>query len=272
MPMPIIFIDAMTLPKPTGEFEWTQESWGPALRCTALSNVAQHCFSILQPGLSGAAREDAETLAALAHVLNLHDAKSEQIVRLRQVHCAGVFEASRETIARTGDAGWPEADIAISRDPALVLTVRAADCVPVLLAEGATGAVSAIHAGWQGTAAGAVLAAVQALSEKFGADPGNIIAAVGPSIGPCCYTVGEELIQKFASHPDSSRWFDRAGGLRLNLWQATRDQLERAGVAPLNIHVCELCTFDHAGVFPSYRREGKAAGRLTAAIRSHSNA
>ena len=257
----------MTLPKPTGEFEWTQESWGPALQCTALSKAAQHCFSTLQPGLRGAAKEDAGTMAALAHALNLHDAKSEQIVRLRQVHCAGVFEASREAIARREHADWPEADIAVGRDPNLVLTVRAADCVPVLLADRATGAVSAIHAGWRGTAAGAVLASVQALSEKFGAERGNIIAAVGPSIGPCCYTVGEELIQKFASHPDSSRWFNHAGGLRLNLWQATRDQLERAGVAPRNIHICELCTFDHAGVFPSYRRDGKAAGRLTAAIR-----
>ena len=262
----------MTLPKPTGQFEWTQESWGPALRCTALSTAARHCFSILQPGLQGAVEEDASTLAALADALNLRDAQSGQIVRLRQVHCAGVFEASREALARRGNASWPEADIAIGRDPTLVLTVRAADCVPVLLADRATGAVSAIHAGWRGTAAWAVLAAVQALSEKFGTEAQNVIAAVGPSIGPCCYVVGEELIQKFASHPDSLRWFNRQSGLRLDLWRATREQLERAGVAPRNIHICELCTFDHAGVFPSYRREGNAAGRLTAAIRSRSTA
>jgi YfiH family protein len=141
----------------------------------------------------------------------------------------------------------------------------------VLLADRATGAVSAIHAGWRGTAAGAVPTAVQVLSEQFGTEPGNLIAAVGPSIGPCCYTVGEELIQKFAAHPDAPQWFNRTGGLHLDLWQATRDQLERAGVAPRNIHVCELCTFDHPGVFPSYRRDGNAAGRLTAAIRPHSS-
>jgi YfiH family protein len=262
----------MVLPKPTGEFEWTQESWGPALRCTALANAAQHCFSTLPPGLSGASKgtckKDAGSLVALAHALNLHDANSEQIVRLRQVHCAGVFEASREAIGRQGYADWPEADIVVSRDASLVLTVRAADCVPVLLADRATGAVSAIHAGWQGTAAGAVIAAVQAMSEKFGTEPANIVAAVGPAIGPCCYTVGEELVQKFAAHSDAPRWFNRTGELRLDLWQATRDQLKRAGVAPRNIHVCELCTFEHAGVFPSYRRDGKAAGRLTAAIRA----
>jgi YfiH family protein len=260
----------MSLPKPTGEFEWTQESWGPSLRCTALSNAARHCFTTLQPELVGAARETAEHLAALAHALKLEDAKSEQIVRLRQVHGAGVFEASSETTAKATYAEWPIADITVSRDPSLVLTVRAADCVPVLLADRATGAVSAIHAGWRGTAAGAVLAAVRTLSEKFGTTPANIIAAVGPSIGPCCYTVGEELMQKFWSHPDAPRWFNRRGELRLDLWQATRDQLERAGLAPRNIHVSQLCTFDHPGVFPSYRRDREAAGRLTAAIRPHS--
>jgi YfiH family protein len=259
----------MTLPKPTGEFAWTQESWGPALRCAPLSNAAQHCFSTLQPGLVGAAREDAASLAALANALLLPGATAEQVVRLRQVHCAGVFEASREALATARQADWPEADIAVGRDSSVVLTVRSADCVPVLLADGATGAVSAIHAGWRGTAAGAVLAAVQALSEKFGTEPANIVAAVGPSIGPCCYTVGEELIQMFAAHPEASGWFSRTGRLRLDLWQATRDQLERAGVAPRNIHVCRLCTFDH-DVFPSYRREGNAAGRLTAAIRPQS--
>jgi polyphenol oxidase len=269
--MPIIFIDAMTLPKTTGEFEWTQETWGPALRCTALSHAADHCFSILQPGLSGAAREDAGILAALAHALNLHSAKSAHVVRVQQVHCVDVFEASRGAIEGQGHARWPEADIVVSRDSSLVLTVRAADCVPVLLADSANGAVSAVHAGWRGTAAGAMLVAVRALSEKFGTEPANIIAAVGPSIGPCCYDVGEELIQKFAAHQDAARWFNRAGPLRLDLWKATRDQLERAGVVPRNIHVSELCTFDHAGVFPSYRRDGKAAGRLTAAIRAHAN-
>jgi len=260
----------MTLPKPTGEFEWTQESWGPALRCPPLSNAAHHCFSTLQPELVGAARESAVSLAALASALQLHDAKPEQVVRLRQVHCAGVFEASREVLAAVGQADWPEGDIAISRDASLILTVRAADCVPVLLADRTSGAVSAIHAGWRGTAAGAVLAAVRALSEKFAADPANIVAAVGPSIGPCCYTVGEELIQNFAAYPDASRWFVRTDELRLDLWRATRDQLERAGVTPQNIHVCRLCTFDHH-VFPSYRRDGNAAGRLTAAIRPRLN-
>jgi YfiH family protein len=260
----------MILPKPTGEFEWTQESWGAALRCTAMA-ATPHLFSTRQLALSGAYEEEVGNWLSLAHVLN-KDANADAIVRLRQVHCADVFEASRATVRATPFTEWPEADIATTDDPALVMTVRAADCVPVLLADRQSGAVSAIHAGWRGTAAGAMLAAVQAMTRRFGSEPRNIVAAVGPSIGPCCYSVGEELIQQFASHPGSSRWFDRASGLHLNLWKATRDQLERAGLVPSNIHVSELCTFDHPDVFHSYRRDGKNAGRLVAAIRARPNA
>lgn len=258
----------MTLPKPTGEFEWTQESWGPALRCTALAKIARHLFSTRQLALSGAREEDRGHWAPLARAFD-PDATPDAIVRLRQVHGTDVFEATRATVEKIRYAEWPEADIGISGDPALVLTVRAADCVPLLLADRETGAVSAVHAGWRGTAAGAVLAAVQALCWRFGTDPRNIVAAVGPSIGPCCYTVGEELVAQFKLHPDASRWFDRAGGLRLDLWQATRDQLERAGVDAHNIHISEMCTFDHPELFHSYRRDGKNAGRLVAAIQAN---
>jgi YfiH family protein len=258
----------MILPKPTGQFEWTQESWGPALRCTALARVAAHCFTNWPFGLSATDATDAGAgYVALARALKLKDAKPEQIIHLRQVHGAAVFEANGPVVT-TSRPSPPEADVIVSGDPSVVLTVRAADCVPVLIADRTTGVVSAIHAGWRGTAAGAVLAAVQALSARFGSEPSDLIAAVGPSIGPCCYTVGDELIQKFASHADAPHWFRRSDRLQLDLWQATRDQLERAGIAARDIHISELCTFDHTAAFPSYRRDGHTAGRLVAAIRA----
>ena len=154
-------------------------------------------------------------------------------------------------------------------DAVLVLSVRTADCVPVLLADRASQGVAAIHAGWRGTAAGAVQSAIDAMRAAFGTSPENIVAAVGPAIGPCCYIVGEELLSKFAGHPASSRWFSRRanGTLRLDLWQATRDQLLRAGVPAARIHVAGLCTADHPDILHSFRRDGSAAGRLIAAIR-----
>jgi copper oxidase (laccase) domain-containing protein len=95
-----------------------------------------------------------------------------------------------------------------------------------------------------------------------------VIAAVGPSIGPCCYEVGPDLVSHFASHAQASQWFTRDGKPHLDLWRATRDQLAGAGVPRQRIHVCALCTFDHPALFHSYRRDGSNSGRLVAAIRT----
>lgn len=257
------------LPKPTGAFEWTQESWGLALRCPPLSEVARHCFTTRDLDLPGVRDERRdEWLALMAALESQADGRPSSLVRLRQIHGASVFVSAATGAVTQPYDDWPEADIVASRNPADVLTVRAADCVPVLLSDRNTGAAAAVHAGWRGTAAGAVQAAVRTLASSFGARPHDLVAAVGPSIGPCCYEVGGELLTKFAAHHSAHRWFQRDGHrLRLNLWTATRDQLEEAGLAPESIHVSGLCTYDHRGIFHSYRRDGARAGRLVAAIR-----
>ena len=254
----------MALPKTSGDFVWVQESWGTALRCGPLSNLSPHFFSTVELSLDGA-----DNPAAWGLVADALGIAASGLVRMRQVHGAAIYEARSGTTVSAVYEQWPEADIAIASDPSFGLIVRTADCVPILLADSRTGAVAGVHAGWRGTAAGAVIAAVRALEWEYGVHPANLVAAVGPSIGKCCYEVGGELADDFADHPDSPRWFDtRTGRPRLNLWQATRDQLERAGVPSRNIHVCELCTADHPQLFHSYRRDGARAGRLVAAIRS----
>ncbi|MGH9345700.1 MAG: polyphenol oxidase family protein [Vicinamibacterales bacterium] len=175
----------------------------------------------------------------------------------------------------------------VSDDPRVALAVRAADCVPLLLADPRTGAVAAVHAGWRGTAAGAATAAVDALQRELGAEPSGLVAAIGPSIGPCCYEVGPELVDAFAAagHPPHliDRWFlappPRRGArpapgsagapaLRLDLWGATRDLLMLAGLAAQHVHTCALCTASHVDLFPSYRVERDGAGRMAGAIRA----
>jgi polyphenol oxidase len=239
----------MALPKPNGEFEWVQASWGAALRCRALTDMA-HCFSTRELTL--------ETM--MAQGLGV---EPDALARMRQVHCTDVFVAEKK-----GKQPWPEADIAVTDDPSTAVCVRTADCVPILLADRRTGAVAAIHAGWKGTSAGAAIVAVKALISRYGTNAADVIAAVGPSIGPCCYEVGADLAAHFSSHPEASTWFTDDAKPHLDLWRASRDQLARAGVPPRQIHVCALCTFDHPTLFHSYRRDGKTAGRLLSAIRS----
>jgi YfiH family protein len=254
----------MPLPKPSGDFEWVQASWGAALQCPPLAEVAPNIFStrdlVLEDGQGGAESGWAAVACSVG-------AMADALVRMRQVHCADVFAADRTTLAAARER-WPEADIAVSVDSSVALTVKAADCVPVLLGDHATGAVAAVHAGWRGTAAGAVKAAVAALEAKYGSRPRDLIAAIGPSIGPCCYEVSDSLRPHFAAHQNADRWFSTEPKPHLDLWTATRDQLEHAGVPVEHIHVCRLCTFDHPALFHSYRRDGTRAGRLVAGIRS----
>jgi polyphenol oxidase len=264
----------MSLPKPSGEFEWVQEPWGTALRCRPLADVARHCFSTRELHLEGVRADGPAGWAALANALEV---ELDLLARMRQVHCAGVFEARKTNRDPFSSAdhekgsrftNWPEADIAVTDDPSVALSVRAADCAPILLADRRTGAAAAVHAGWKGTAAGAVMVAVQSLTSRYRTRAEDVIAAVGPCIGPCCYEVGPELADEFSSHADASTWFSDGAKPHLDLWRATRDQLIRAGVPPPQIHVCALCTFDHPSLFHSYRRDGASAGRLVAAIRS----
>jgi polyphenol oxidase len=254
----------MALPKPSGDFEWVQESWGTALRCTPLSAIAPHCFSTIE--LAFGSDGDHARWQALAGALGVG---VDRLVRMRQVHGADLYEPRRGSRMPAATIQWPQADIAVTRDPSFALVVKTADCVPILIADSRTGAVAAVHAGWKGTAAGAVITAVEALGAKYGTKSSDLVAAVGPSIGECCYEVGAELTPNFSRHSDAQRWFDTAGVKpRLNLWRATRDQLERAGVPAQRIHVSGLCTAEHPQLFHSYRRDGAHAGRMVAAIRS----
>ncbi len=163
-------------PQPNGEFEWVQAPWGPALQCRPLAAIATHYFTTRELGLEGVRDDDPGGWKALGRALGV---ETDALVRMRQVHGADVFVAKRAPVSASHDA-WPEADIAVSNDPSLAVSVRVADCVPILLADARTGAVAAVHAGWKGTAAGAVMAAVNALASRFGANPSHMVAAVGP--------------------------------------------------------------------------------------------
>lgn len=250
-------------PQPSGSFRWTQERWGAALECAPLAAVAPHVFT--SRALTLRERDDEWTAVAATMRVPVED-----LLLVKQVHGAAVTVASPD---RRRPWPRPEADVIVTDDPAAAIGVRVADCVPILLAEDSGTAVAAIHAGWRGMAGRAPIAGIHALQARFGIRPERLVAAIGPSIGPCCYEVGDATRHAFhdAGHHDAllDRWFQprEAGKSHLDLWRASRDQLEGAGVLPANIHVAELCTKTHARAFHSFRADGDRAGRLLAAIR-----
>ncbi len=256
----------MTLPELPATFRWTHEPWGAVLRCVPLEAVARHGFTSRQLRLP--VGDGADALAAVTG--------AARVVQAAQVHGATVAVAHH---GKPWPQPWPEADVLLSDVPAAAVAVRAADCVPLLLADRATGAVAAVHAGWRGTAASAAPAAVAAMGREFGSKPADLIVAIGPSIGSCCYDIGPDLVDAFAAagHPRHliDRWFlapapargsSERPQMRLDLPGANRDQLILAGVAEGSIHACGLCTAMHLDVLTSYRAEGAGAGRLAATI------
>jgi YfiH family protein len=177
----------------------------------------------------------------------------------------------------------PEADALVSDEPDIAIAVRAADCVPLLMADRVRGVVAAVHAGWRGTAARVAVAAVDALGQEFGTRASDLVVAIGPSIGACCYEVGTDLVDAFAAAGHEryliDRWFlspppargsqDRPG-LALDVARANTDQLVLAGVPEEQVYASGLCTAMHLDVLTSYRREKENAGRIAGVIRASS--
>jgi YfiH family protein len=140
--------------------------------------------------------------------------------------------------------------------------LRYADCTPVLLVDPVRRCVAAVHAGWRGSAVRAAGAAVTALGETFGSRPADLLAGIGPAIGPCCYEVGQDVVDAFADRPELF-----SGG-KLDLWESNRQALIEAGVVPGQIEVAGICTQCESDRFFSHRANGgQPAGRFAALIR-----
>jgi len=172
----------------------------------------------------------------------------------------------RDGLSGEALSGVVEADAVVAGQGVLA-GVRVADCVPVLLHDPVTGVSAAVHAGWRGTHAKIVARTVEVMSRAFGVRARSLRAAIGPSIGPCCYEVGTDLLSKFAADSDfgdCTRVVD--GSPRLDLWTANATLLARAGVSMSHVDRLDACTSCDPTRFYSHRRDAGRTGRHLAVI------
>jgi polyphenol oxidase len=174
---------------------------------------------------------------------------------IKQIHSSIVLDAATASPTDSGDA-------LISNRAGVAVAVKTADCVPILLVDPEHRAVAAVHAGWRGSAENIVGATVAELGARWGTRAGNLLAAIGPSIGECCYEVGPEVAHRFGSwQPELGT---AKGPVRLDLRAINELQLRAAGVR--NIWKSAECTFCLQGRFYSYRREREQAGRMVSFV------
>lgn len=209
------------------------------------------------------------------------------MVQVKQVHSGIVHRVTDpQQAAQSGDG-------LITNLPGVLIAIKTADCIPVLVVDTKTRAVGAFHAGWRGTVARIVEKGIGEMRKFYGSDPRDIQAAIGPGVHRCCYTVGEELVQKFDSqfayakvlfheeydfeslHNRYPMLFlnQRAPGhgepatkIQLDLIEANRRQLLDAGLQEKSIAVLDHCTSCETKTFFSHRAEHGKTGRMMAAI------
>ena len=181
-----------------------------------------------------------------------------------QVHSADVVCARSP---RPLDESYRQADIILTDKPDVTLFMRFADCVPILLHDPRQGVVGLAHAGWMGTLRDVATVTVDAMKKNYGCKPADIVAGIGPSIGPDHYEIGADVIlQVMQKHGDESELFlkSQRGKIHFNLWEANRVALERAGVG--TIEVSGICTACHIEDWYSHRAEKGRTGRFGALI------
>ena len=149
-----------------------------------------------------------------------------------------------------------EGDALISNLPGIALAVRTADCLPILIADPRNRTVAAIHAGWRGVVSEIASKTIQAMCQQFDSQPEDLVVAIGPGIGSCCFEVGPEVAAQF----------QQAGRVKLDLVETTCRQLRRNGVSLEKISSSGLCSCCNPELFESYRRDREAAGRMLAVI------
>jgi YfiH family protein len=157
-------------------------------------------------------------------------------------------------------------DGVVSDVPGLHFILTFADCVPILFADRRGEVIGAAHAGWRGTAAGIATAVVRTMCDSYDCRPEDIQALIGPSIGPCCYIVGDEVALEFARHGNEAVTLREESETALDLWESNRRQLVAVGLRRESVEMMRVCTGCNTDRYFSHRVEGGVTGRFAAII------
>ena len=241
---------------------------------TRLGGVSEGCFESLNLGISSgddplAVRDNRAQLSLIT------GAFPDLLTFGRQVHGSNVAVVSGPEIGsgavEFGNA-IPDTDAMVTNVPDVPLVVLVADCCSISLYDPVHGAIALAHSGWRGTAAGVAAAAVAKMSAEFGSDPADMLAGIGPCIGPCCYEVGQEVLESFdKTRPDITDevFADSGDRFKLDLPLSNRLILEAAGISVRNIETAGLCTSCNTDLFYSHRAENGRTGRFGTLIMLH---
>lgn len=189
----------------------------------------------------------------------------ERITAGRQTHSTNI-RIITELDAGKGvskESEFMDVDGMVTNIRQLPLVVYYADCVPILMAERSAGVIAAVHSGWRGTVGEIAGNAINIMTEQFNAKPENIIAAIGPSIGQCCFETGSEVANEFDD--DLSIECDN-GKFMVDLWKANERILLKYGLKQENIDILKMCTMCNSDLLYSYRVNKETTGRMGAFI------
>ena len=199
------------------------------------------------------------------------------VVQPHQVHGVVIKEVTDPLTTREQLEG---VDALMTDVPGVAISVRTADCIPVLLYDPVHKAIAAVHDGWRGTVQRLSQKVISEMQTKYGTNPSDLKAVIGPGIGPESFQVGQEVVDAFAEAgfpmdqilkdcgpKDPTEENPMNGGLHIDLWKANQWLLEDAGVQPANIQVAGICTYQNNGRFFSARREGTKCGRIINCIK-----
>ncbi|MFH1709474.1 MAG: peptidoglycan editing factor PgeF [bacterium] len=197
--------------------------------------------------------------------------KVESLTAAKQVHgskVAIVPKNMRGKGAMDHISALDEVDAMVTNTPGILLMIQAADCVPLLFYDPKQKVIAAAHAGWRGTTLNMAHNTVSTMVKRYKSDPRHIYVGIGPSIGPCCYEVGHEVVREAANNLKDASGLIKArdGKNYFDMWEANKRQLTALGIPESNIEVSKICTHCESDTFFSSRAGAGVTGRFGAGI------